>query len=64
VQFRKTGGARCPVQYKVLLIDTGGRVVLVTAYWIELIMSCLKEGNLAPMRAAFPEVPAGGLTRR
>ncbi len=32
------------------------------AYGIERIMSPLKEGDLAPMRAAVPEVPTGGLT--
>ncbi len=34
----------------------------MTAYGIEHIMPPLKEGNLAPMRAAFPEVPTDGLT--
>ncbi len=54
--------SRETVRYKVPLIDIGGRVVLVTNYGIERIMGPLEEGNLAPMRATFPEVPAGRLT--
>ncbi len=54
--------SRATVRYKVPLIDISGRVVLVTAYGIERIMAPLEEGNLAPMRAMLPEVPAGRLT--
>ena len=50
------------MRYKVPLIDIDGRTVLVTAYGIERIMAPLEEGNLAPMRATLPEVPAGRLT--
>jgi hypothetical protein len=46
---------------KVPLLDIGGRVVTLLAYGIESIMSPLKEGDLASMRAVFPEVPTDGL---
>ncbi len=52
--------SRLMVRYKVPLIDTEGRTVLVTAYGIEHIMAPMEEGDPAPMRAAFPEVPANG----
>jgi hypothetical protein len=45
----------------VPLLDIGGRVVTLLAYSIESIMPPLKEGDLAPMMATFPEVPTGGL---
>ncbi len=48
-------------QYKVPLLDIGGRVVTLLAFGIENIMPPLKEGDLASMKAAFPEVPTGGL---
>jgi hypothetical protein len=43
------------------LIDIGGRVVTIDAFGVENIMPLLEEGDLAAMKAAFPEVPAGGL---
>ncbi len=57
-RFTPELGGYWAVRYKVPLIDTRGQVVLVMAYRIERIMSPLEEGK----RAAFPEVPAGGLT--
>ncbi len=53
-------------QYKVPLLDIGGQVVTILAFGIENIMSPLKEGDLASMRAAFPEVPyqPAGWSRR
>jgi hypothetical protein len=58
--------SRATVRYKVPLVDTGGRVVLVTAYGIERIMSPLEGGDMAPMKVAFPEVryPPLGWSRR
>jgi hypothetical protein len=53
--------SRATVRYKVPLIDISGRTVLVTAYGIKRILAPLVEGDLAPMRAAFPEVPADRL---
>jgi hypothetical protein len=53
--------SKATVRYKVPLIDTGGRVITVTAYGIESIMSPLGRGDITLMREAFPEVPAGGL---
>jgi hypothetical protein len=49
------------VRYKVLLLDLGRRVILVTAHGIKHIISPLKEGDLASMEEAFPEVRTGGL---
>jgi hypothetical protein len=49
------------VRYKVLLLDLGRRVILVTAHGIKCIIFPLKEGDLASMKEAFPEVPTGGL---
>ncbi len=48
-------------RFKVPLVDTGGRAVAVTAYGVDVIMSPLVGGDIAPMREAFPKVPAGGL---
>ena len=48
-------------RYKVPLTDIGGRVVTIDAFGVENIMPPLEEGDLAAMKAAFPEVPAGGL---
>jgi hypothetical protein len=45
----------------VPLVDTGGRVITVTAYGVDNIMSPLVGGDVTLMRKAFPEVPAGGL---
>jgi hypothetical protein len=45
----------------VPLIDTGGRVITVTAYGIENIMSPLESGDITLMRETFPEVPNSGL---
>jgi hypothetical protein len=49
------------VRYNVPILDVGGRVITPIAYGIEHIMSPLKKGDLASMRAAFPEVSTGGL---
>jgi hypothetical protein len=54
-------GTTAKAQYKVPLLDIGGRVVTLLAFGIENIMPPLKEGDLASMKAAFPEVPTGGL---
>jgi hypothetical protein len=54
-------GTTAKAQYKVPLLDIGGRVVTLLAFGIESIMPPLKEGNLASMKAAFPEVPTDGL---
>jgi hypothetical protein len=51
--------SRVTIRCKVPLVDTGGRVILVTAYGT--IMSPLGGGDMAPMREAFPEVPASRL---
>jgi hypothetical protein len=53
--------SKATTRYKVPLIDTGGRVITVTAYGIESITSPLGGGDITLMREAFPEVPAGGL---
>jgi hypothetical protein len=53
--------SRATVHYKVPLVNTGGMVILVTAYGIQYIMSPLGGGDMAPMKETFPEVPAGGL---
>jgi hypothetical protein len=52
---------RAATRFKVPLIDTGGRMIIVTAYGVDVIMSPLAEGDIALMRETFPEVPAGGL---
>ena len=49
------------VRYKILLFDTGGRAVEVTAYGTDHIMAPLEAADSTWMRAAFPEVPTGGL---
>ncbi len=54
-------GTTAKAQYKVPLLDIGGRVVTLLAFGIESIMPPLKEGDLASMKAAFPEVPTDGL---
>jgi hypothetical protein len=48
-------------RFKVPLVDTGGRVITVTAYGVDVIMSPLTGGDVMLMRETFPEVPAGGL---
>jgi hypothetical protein len=45
----------------VPLLDLGRRVILVTVHGIKRIISPLKEGDLASMKEAFPEVRTGGL---
>jgi len=45
----------------VPLVVTGGRVITVTAYGVDNIMSPLGGGDITLMREAFPEVPTGGL---
>jgi hypothetical protein len=52
---------RAATRFKVPLVDTGGRVITVTAYGVDNIMSPLAGGDVTLMREAFPEVPAGGL---
>jgi hypothetical protein len=52
---------RAATRFKVLLVDTGGRAIAVTAYGVDVIMSPLAGGDITLMREAFPEVPAGGL---
>jgi hypothetical protein len=52
---------RAATRFKVLLFDTGGRVITVTAYGVDNIMSPLAVGDVTLMRETFPEVPAGGL---
>jgi hypothetical protein len=52
---------RAATRFKVPLIDTGGRTIIVTAYGVDVIMSPLAGGDAALMRETFPEVPAGGL---
>jgi hypothetical protein len=46
-------------RFKVPLVDTGGRTIIVTAYGVDVIMSPLVGGDVALMKEAFPEVPAG-----
>jgi hypothetical protein len=53
--------SRATVCYKVPLVNTGGRVILVTAYGIEHIKSPLGGGDMTLMKEPFPEVPTGGL---
>jgi hypothetical protein len=58
------GEGHCPLaatRFKVPLVNTGGRVIAVTAYGVDVIMSPLMGGDITLMREAFPEVPAGGL---
>jgi hypothetical protein len=57
-------GTMAKARYKVPLLDIGGRVVTLLAFGIENIMSPLQEGDLASMKAAFPEVPPAGWSRR
>jgi hypothetical protein len=52
---------RSTTRFKVPLVDTGGRVITVTAYGVDNIMSPLRGGDITLMRKAFPEVPTGGL---
>ncbi len=52
---------RAATRFKVPLVDTGGRVIAVTAYGVDVIMSPLAGGDITLMRETFPEVPAGGL---
>jgi hypothetical protein len=52
---------RAATRFKVPLVDTGGRVITVTAYGVDSIMSPLGGGDITLMREAFPEVPTGGL---
>ncbi len=49
------------VQYKIMLFDTGGRAVEVTAYGTDHIMAPLEAVDSTWMRAVFPEVLTGGL---
>jgi hypothetical protein len=49
--------SKATICYKVPLVNTGGRVIKVTAYGIEHIMSPLGGGDMVQMREAFPEVP-------
>ncbi len=53
--------SKATIRYKVPLVNTGGRVIMVIAYGIEHIMFPLGGGDMTQMRDAFPEVPAGGL---
>jgi hypothetical protein len=52
---------RAATHFKVLLVDTGGRAITITAYGLDNIMSPLDGGDITSMREAFPEVPTGGL---
>jgi hypothetical protein len=52
---------RAATRFKVPLVDTGGRVITVTAYGVDNIISPLAGGDITLMRETFPEVPAGGL---
>ncbi len=52
---------RAATRFKVPLVDTGGRTIVVTAYGVDVIMSPLMGGDAALMRETFPEVPEGGL---
>jgi hypothetical protein len=64
VKLHCVGGGRgttARARYKVSLIDIGKRTVTINAFGVENIMPPLEEGDLASMKAAFPEVPAGGL---
>jgi hypothetical protein len=64
VKLHCVGGGRSTTaraRYKVPLIDIGKRIVTIDAFGVENIMPPLEEGDLASMKAAFPEVPASGL---
>jgi hypothetical protein len=52
---------RAATCFKVPLVNTDGRVITVTAYGVDNIMSPLGGGDITLMREAFPEVPTGGL---
>ncbi len=52
---------RAATRFKIPLVDTGGRTIVVTAYGVDIIMSPLMEGDATLMRETFLEVPAGGL---
>jgi hypothetical protein len=52
---------RAATRFKVPLVDTGGRMIAVTAYGVDVIMSPLVGRDITLMRETFPEVPAGGL---
>jgi hypothetical protein len=52
---------RAATRFKIPLVDTGGRTIIVTAYGVDVIMSPLMGGDAALMKETFPEVPAGGL---
>jgi hypothetical protein len=52
---------RAATHFKVPLLDTGGRVITITAYGVDNIMFPLGGGDITLMREAFPEVPSGGL---
>jgi hypothetical protein len=52
---------RAATRFKVPLVDTGGRTIIVTAYGVDVIMSPLMSGDAVLMKETFPEVPAGGL---
>jgi hypothetical protein len=49
------------VRYKIPLLDTWGRTVVVTAYAMEHIMTHMEEINTSLVRAIFPEVQSDGL---
>jgi hypothetical protein len=52
---------KAATRFKVALVDTCGRVITMTAYRVDNIMSPLGGGDITLMREAFPEVPTGGL---
>jgi hypothetical protein len=52
---------RAATRFKVPLVDSGGRMIAVTAYGVDVIMSPLVGRDITLMRETFPEVPAGGL---
>jgi hypothetical protein len=52
---------RAATCFKVPLVDTGGRVITVTAYGVDNNMSPLGGGDITLMKEAFPEVPTGSL---
>jgi hypothetical protein len=52
---------RSTVRYKIPLFDTRGRMREVTAYGMDHIMAPIEAVDPKWMRAAFPEVPTGGL---
>jgi hypothetical protein len=64
LNLMRVGGSqktRSTVRYKIPLFDTGGRAVEVTAYGTDHIMAPSEAADSTWMRAAFPEVPTGGL---